>query len=749
MLEDSKNRKQPNDRRKRRQKRKKKINSAENAATGQNQQSSQDLIPELPNDLHEANSNKDTILSNAKVPELHPDNPEVQKITPLNTESLAQPPQAPNLDQTSMSPRKQTLLRHKKGSSQASEPSFVSEAKEYKKHRKQHPANSVSTSETNTEDDDQKYLMLLAQQNLEGKASLFRYRAARILVYHEQIKDPVLQSSPGTLLGHGDFEIFQLHNGDVTYLACGRSFVYPLLPKLKILRISLNQFILPLSNPERYWKINLDTEDVTVIEELEGILQKIVKYTDLSMGAGKSHSLPKYFSEDSPKQDPAHELVNATTQTPKKNIRQNGTAEQAQSAEVSSSHAGHVDKASQYKPFFSDIPESPPSAPISPQQIFEADNSFQLLPLREPRWPIQREKSDQSMTSAIASFSFTEQNARKQDSSKLRQPKPVVMPQANPSLHANPHAIPHIIPHGDPLANPHVNNVPHENPVTHRNLISYKHHSIHNGAQARHKGDAKSDTSSMDSLLDEYEENISTTKSINYNIPRSQSRTMSLASSAYPPAINYQRGKIPLVPDITSNRGSVTHETVEEEQENEEFFKTSLSQYNRARQSTHSQRSRRSSPSELYNSVSNWMEPNVRIQPTLSHSRSNYSLSSARNSVSAHRTQEAKLKDIYKSITENNLHASFSPNGRRQSVGSSREYGPRPKTNTLSAVSENRLMRGETQSQKSASSRNGNRNGREQLSSTDVYRLVSARSGRSESVNRETKRGSISRLFGW
>ncbi|KAF3988087.1 hypothetical protein FT663_02658 [Candidozyma haemuli var. vulneris] len=742
--EDYKNRKQPNDRRKRRSKKKKKTNSAETPVDGQSPQKN---VVNSKETSQEDGRSKDPA---EEFKTLDPKTPNaegsgVKKFPSLQTEGLVQPPPKSH-EQPAMSPRKQTLLRHKKSSDQVSEPSFISEAKEFRKNRKQPPTHPTSSSEPNLEDDDHKYSMLLSQQNLQGKASLFRYQAARILVYHEQIQDPVSQSSSGTLLGHGELEIFQLHNGDVTYLACGRSFVYPLLPKLKILRISLNQFILPLSNPERYWKINIDTEDVDVIKELERILQKVVKYTNLSFAAAKTNELPSYIDSGIPEdvQQPEKPAAVApdTPQTPEKS-RQPNNVVQAPLLDGSALHAGHAErtpKASHFTPYFNDIPESPPSAPVSPQQLYEPDPAFQLPPVNEPQWPLHRQKSSQSITSALASFNLNEQAIapKTKPTSKLFQPKPV----SSPHRHANPHANPHATIHAS-------------------KEIPYKQHSnpYHNRTRQAKAADAKSDSSSMDSLLDEYEENISTTKSINFNIPRSQSRTMSLASSAYPAAINYQRGKIPLVPDIRSNMGSVTHEAADEEEELDDFPKTSLSQYNKARQNTQSQKSRRSSPSELYNSVSNWMEPNVRQQPQLSHSRSNYSLASAKNSIASNRTQENTLRDIYRSITENNLHANLQqPNGRRQSIGSGRGYVPRPKTNALSSQtqqhkhypSDNSMRRGDTYSQKANSARNGSRNGKEPLSSSDVYRLVSARSGRSESVNGEqSKRGGISRLFGW
>lgn len=740
-LEEGKLRKQPAEKRKRRGKKKKKTwASAGQQSEGESPQKPHSSAKNIPSEEEAPEKNSTNATLDPTTPNLDTAEFEDRKLPQINTQPLAQPPSI-TTDLAAMSPRKQTLLRHKKSSDMVAEPSFISEAKEYRKNRRQPQLNVLSE----LVDDDQKYLMLLSQQNLEGKASLFRCLAARILVYHEQIQDPVLQSSSGTLLGHGELEIFQLHNGDVTYMACGRSFVYPLLPKLKILRINMNQFILPLSNPERYWKINIDSEDVSVIKELELVLQKVVKYTNLSFAAANSMTLQ--YLDTVPENAATGEAddqpnENNSPQTPERqslnipNIANNNLP-------PSTLHAGHVErtpKASQFTPFFNDIPESPPSAPISPQQFLEPSSSLDLLPINESKWPLHRQKSNQSITSALASFNVTEDNDGKKFSpqrTKLAQQK-IAQPKESQQKMAQP----------KPLRHPHAN--PHADVNKSLLPLPYKQHSNPYHSRLRPpKADARSDSSSMDSLLDEYEENISTTKSINYNIPRSQSRTMSLASSAYPPAINYQRGKIPLVPDIRSNLGSVTHEVPEDDPDFDDFPKTSLSQYNRRMQNTHSQRSRRSSPSELYNSVSNWMEPNVPQYLQLSHSRSNYSLASAKNSIKSNRTQENTLRDIYRSITENNLHAAMlQPNGRRPSITSSRGYGQRLKTNgsLLQHPSDFSYRRGEPHAQKVSSLKNGK--GRDSLSSSDVYRLVSSRNGRNEVHNGESKRGGISRLFG-
>ncbi|GME79406.1 unnamed protein product [[Candida] boidinii] len=86
--------------------------------------------------------------------------------------------------------------------------------------------------------------------------------------------------SSGSLLGHGNFEIYQITNKTITYLQCG-SVIYPILPRFKILRTDLNVFILLLSNPERYWKITLNTNDKQILNNLGSCFSNICEYRSL------------------------------------------------------------------------------------------------------------------------------------------------------------------------------------------------------------------------------------------------------------------------------------------------------------------------------------------------------------------------------------------------------------------------------------------------------------------------------------
>ncbi|ODV83518.1 hypothetical protein CANARDRAFT_9575 [[Candida] arabinofermentans NRRL YB-2248] len=92
------------------------------------------------------------------------------------------------------------------------------------------------------------------------KNIIFTYPNARITSYNiSKNKNDEIPLN-GTLIGHGELQIYKLSTSTSTsstyYLNCG-SVLYPILSRLKIIKIDYNSFILHLFNPERYWKITL------------------------------------------------------------------------------------------------------------------------------------------------------------------------------------------------------------------------------------------------------------------------------------------------------------------------------------------------------------------------------------------------------------------------------------------------------------------------------------------------------------
>lgn len=568
-----------------------------------------------------------------------------------------------------MSPRKQTLLRHQKSNLSEDEPLFLSEVKELKKNRRPLTQNHMPRSEN------EKFNVLLASYPMDDRTTIFRAPFARIVVYHEQVPDSGINASSGTLLGHGEFTIFQLHNGDITYLACGPSFVYPLLRKLKILRVSRSHFILPLVNPQRYWKMEVDSQEDAVLEELEKVFQKFVNYTSLFLVSSPVDDGEKYEKEkESADSHAGHVQLSMPDMFPLR-----GSNEQTEYP--ISPHASSPNfqaKGNQFTPFFNNIPESPPSVPVSPNQFHLYDSKLPILPSRSPNL----EHDHFGLLS--------HPNAYMPIQTKLTKP---LVKKANNAQIANPY----------------------------------------------HHTSQQSDSSSMDSLLDEYEENVSMTRSINYNGSRMPSRTASFVSISHHPLNNYARGNVLILPE-RSVAGSIIGDKNKHEDDGV-FPTTSLSQYNRNRRNSQNGLSRRSSVSELYTSVSNWMDPSTN-GPKLSHSRSNYTLASRQSNRPIN--VKDTYQDIYRSITLHNVAALA---GREKNL----EALPEPKYPSGDLYYSKLLVTDQfsrkpvgTKTQANTKSTNERLNRRSsRISSSDVYNLISRKEEKIEASS------GIGRFFGW
>lgn len=533
------------------------------------------------------------------------------------------------LQVSNLSPRKQTILRYKKSDDKINERSLISEAKDNLRNKRR----NSKTLESQCSKIDETIVSPQTDLDMDKKVTLFKHKSSRILVFDEQLnekRNAMEKASSGRLLGHGEFEIFQLHNGDVTYLSCGPSFVYPLLPKLKILRIDFNQFILPLVNPERYWKISINSDDKHLIELLEKTLEQNVKYRNLFFGTNQLGSTniceaieqetPQNYSNDSGAKETSglQAIVNSSPDSNKHEIpvAQNATSYQ-------------------FPTIFNEIPDSPPSAPLSPHNE-NITNVNLMTPTKNPHllpgWSLKKKQSEQSINSAMASLDVNkdkEANPINSHSRRIDSKGVFGSDQVGVPLTLNQNQKVH---HPKPKK---FTSLPNKNTIQFQNKKSQ---------------DNKSD-SSMDSLLDEYEENIHTTKNITFN-SRPPSRPMSVASSFSRPQINYRRGSYfhgPIERDVDDLTNSQYNETFEDQ----EFPTTSLSEYNKTRNggNTGFVKSRRSSRSELYTSESNWMEPNT----TAIESGKGRTMK-PRNSIHDHsRPINNDVKQIYRSFTQRNL----------------------------------------------------------------------------------------------
>lgn len=537
-----------------------------------------------------------------------------------------------HLQGANLSPRKQTILRYKKSDDRLTESSLISEAKDNLKNKK-----NSKTPDINCDRIDESVLLPLTDLDMDKKVSLFKYKYSRILVFDEQLDNTradLEKPSSGRLLGHGEFEIFQLHNGDVTYLSCGPSFIYPLLPKLKILRISFNQFILPLVNPERYWRIYINSEDRNVIEILETTFDRLVKYRNLYFGLNHLQPMDEKQTTEIESDGYDASSVKNIASTKLQNLDEDSKPLQLNS---DSQHIEilHPDRQShhQFPVIFNEIPDSPPSAPLSPHND-GVSNINLLTPTKSthllPGWSIKHKPSEKSLTSAIASLNVS--SGKDLGPNNGNESRNKFLPGHSSDL---------------PISSSANNQKLHQPKPKRYNNLSNQHSSKHKDKPTH---DNKSD-SSMDSLLDEYEENIITTKSINFN-SRPPSRPMSVASSYSRPQINYTRGSYfhgPIGKDPDETANSQYNENFDDLV----FPTTSLSEYNKARNGGNSGfvKSRRSSRSELYNSESNWMEPSTTAIES-GHNRIPKSRTSIHDS---NRRINNDVKQIYRSFTQRNL----------------------------------------------------------------------------------------------
>lgn len=664
------------------------------------------------------------------------------------------------------SPRKRTIKRHITDGVAEEAKSLISQAKENLKNQSLgNPSSPESVGVIDTH-------LTKSNLNLDGKISLFKFKSSKILVYDEQLNEYGDKSTvSGRLLGHGELEIFQLHNGDVSYLSCGPSFIYPLLPKLKILRIGFNEFILPLLNPERYWKILVNSDSIEVINNLINSFQSVVIYRNLYYGSslfdvqklGEPDDNENLLSADVLSRIPDSLSEKKPSLQPKETSAEgsNGIPRNTPMPPYPLQHfyESRDDMNTPTPTIYEQIPDSPPSPPFSPLQFDGLDNQ-----LADPSSEIAAVNNDAPIphnyqhqvdnhTPCMDAYNgLREMNLFPSPTNKgfntLNETFKKISMNEGPTI---------------------------ARPVAQRAggliiLQSNPFQAIENKEKFKKDADNKSE-SSLDSLLDEYEENISTTRSMNFQRSGQASARVSRSSSfiMHHPMINDSMHN-QYRPDSARNaKGNLRNV-------NSEFPATSLSEYNRLRNGTNSYkvRSRRSSRSDLYTSESNWMEPAF---PT--SSRKNQLPSSA----SYHDLQNRKpdIGHIYRSLTQRNLdHIIKNPKNDESSSVKSYNYNHNasPQLNQSNAY----ILRARSSQPKpgyarsimsertsysqfsrrlntnnpsistplKADQHNGTRGRRLSLRPLEVYNIVSLNK-REEPASREVpqKKGFATRFFGW
>lgn len=129
-------------------------------------------------------------------------------------------------------------------------------------------AYSSSTNDTVTSDD----------YSIKIKKKLFNLKDSEIKVFTNSdlnsIKNNINLGNKSTFLSKGSFEIYQLITNKTNYLICG-SVIHPIFPSSKVIKISHSCFIIPIKNPDRYWKLTLNTKNKETLSDFESVISKI------------------------------------------------------------------------------------------------------------------------------------------------------------------------------------------------------------------------------------------------------------------------------------------------------------------------------------------------------------------------------------------------------------------------------------------------------------------------------------------
>ncbi|KAG5369991.1 hypothetical protein CJU90_1315 [Yarrowia sp. C11] len=115
------------------------------------------------------------------------------------------------------------------------------------------------------------------------------------------------------IVAHGRFQVFTLHNDKVTYIKCGDA-VQAILPKLRLWRTSLSQFIFPQPIPGRFWRVELFRSTYKIADDLRMALEQSccfldqIKAPELEEGA-KEEYIENYLDQLIPEIDLKEKLV--------------------------------------------------------------------------------------------------------------------------------------------------------------------------------------------------------------------------------------------------------------------------------------------------------------------------------------------------------------------------------------------------------------------------------------------------------
>lgn len=115
------------------------------------------------------------------------------------------------------------------------------------------------------------------------KRVLFEYPTARMTAYDLDRTGLTSTIRQGSLLAEGPLQIYQLEGSQTNYLVCG-GLVHPVMRMLRVFRTGATSFVLPLYNPERYWKLDMivNDDDIEPVDLLIVVFTRICEYKDLT-----------------------------------------------------------------------------------------------------------------------------------------------------------------------------------------------------------------------------------------------------------------------------------------------------------------------------------------------------------------------------------------------------------------------------------------------------------------------------------
>lgn len=120
-----------------------------------------------------------------------------------------------------------------------------------------------------------------SQNQNQHKLVLFKLEESEISVYKplgDTNEDLVrlLQFQSPSLISQGRFVVYKMHQNGTHYLQCGE-VIHPILPNARVIKVNSDTYILPMRNPNRYWKLSLNLGHESA-DAFEAVIKRICKF---------------------------------------------------------------------------------------------------------------------------------------------------------------------------------------------------------------------------------------------------------------------------------------------------------------------------------------------------------------------------------------------------------------------------------------------------------------------------------------